>query len=523
MRYSKPRRVQNGLDDGCDGMVTGSRSEERVRAIVEFERCEADFWYFTKYLRIPDANKGAIPFAQWEHLEPLARAWQAKRQTQTGKGRQNGVSYLAAGYSLWDVTFHDLARVLVVSMGQREASEFMEKVRWMHKELPPFLRFEPFKSNESTFMLKATESQLQVLPSTMNAGRGFQASTFFFDEFAFHPFAGDNYAAARATVADGGAMHLISTGNGPTGMFHDEWYDPESTFEKFFIPWNARPDRDEEWYAREERAYRSAGKSMFFRRENPKNVVEMFSAFVGLVYDIFEDGRHVRPAPFSWEQSDLRIAGIDPGQGDPFAIVPIGRRTVRDENGNRKVHHHQFDEFYEQDAVSIPEIIEYLMEWHMKAPFHGIAVDGAEGTLIETLRAHGLPAFAANKERRTGIALVRSWLEADALSVETKCEHTKREFKSYRWSERRAPGEAQSYTTSTPVDHHGDAMDAIRYACMALAEMVEGAPPTLQPSLDPEYRPPTPPAIFYDPMTRGQRTPRRRRVGPDYRTRRVAR
>ena len=101
-------------------------------------------------------------------------------------------------------------------------------------------------------------------------------------------------------------------------------------------------------------------------------------------------------------------------------------------------------------------------------------MDWAEGTLIATLKARGLPAFPANKDRGVGIGLVASRLTAGNLALSPDCVNTIKEYHSYRWKVKRAAGEADPYATSTPEDNHADAMDAQRYTLMGLSQNFAG-------------------------------------------------
>jgi len=490
-------------------------ADPRAALIDDWNVCKESFPAFLRHVKIRDTNRGVIPFELWPHTVGVAESWQRGESTIDGKARQQGFSWELAAYDLWTMTFKDYSRILSISMGERESIELLDKVKFIHQELPSHLRRDIEMSNQQVFRLKATQGTMMALPSTENAGRSFQANVVQFDEFAFHPFAGANYDSTRAAIADGGQMIIISTGNGPANMLHDLWEDPDVPFVKRFTNWKSRPDRDEEWYDSEKRAYLTRGNSMFFHRENPGTVDEMFTVFVGLVYGPdetqgwkgFQVHRHMRPEPFTWEDAEIRVAGIDPGQGDPFAILPAGEKDG---------HLHFFDEFYEQaGGTTFNVALEYLMSWHRRAPFDAIWVDGAEGTLIASLRATGLPAYAASKERGIGISVVRSRLEDDSMTFSPHVDHTRREFQTYRWATRRAPGEANQYTTSTPIDHHGDAMDDVRYCALGISKGFGRSPHGVKPHTANAAKPKPRLIVHHDPGP--GRPAGSQRPGPDYR------
>ena len=513
----------------------------RDEAIAETLKCEASFPYFLfTYCRISDDSEGVIPFQPWPYLVEVAESWARGESCIEGKSRQLGYSWTLAAYDNWILRFRRNARILSISIGERESKALLAKVKFVHDHLPAFLKLKPHKDNETEFGLLKTGSSMVALPSTKAAGRGETATLVQTDEWAFHPYAGENFSAYRPSIADGKRQHIaISTGNGPTGMFHDYFVDSESNYVKRFNAWTARPDRDESWYERERSAYLTEGKgAMLFIRENPSDINDMFTAVVGLVYEMFRPDLHMKTPAFSYESSLWRIAAVDPGQGDPAAISIIGES---DEG-----HAHQFGVFRKEGTTSAHHIYDYLKPWYQRAPLHAVVVDGAEGTLIATLNEWFLkdfgrrPVVAANKERGVGLALVGSRLELNTFTIEPDADWTKREFQSYRFPERTSPGESDPYTTSTPIDHHGDIMDTIRYALMYIAQycsnnrrkVVTGPTYTAEESEKLRVPKPDKEGNWTDPISRrlvdvrditsGQsdKVPMRRNgYGPDYRTR----
>ena len=94
--------------------------------------------------------------------------------------------------------------------------------------------------------------------------------------------------------------------------------------------------------------------------------------------------------------------------------------------------------------------------------------------MIETLQGVlGRVVIAADNRRGDGLAAVGQLLEPDPtgrtqLTIDPSCDGSLHEFDGYRWLERVDPNSRERYRTGTPVDHHADAMDARRYAVMAI-------------------------------------------------------
>lgn len=179
-----------------------------------------------------------------------------------------------------------------------------------------------------------------------------------------------------------------------------------------------------------------------------------------LVFPEFSPALHVRPAPVSWQECKWRIVGIDPGGGDPTAIVPIGV--------SQREHIHQYGEFYRRGDVTLEMILIELAKFNSIAPIDRVFVGETNGNiLINTLRRAGYPAFKADM-RREGLETVRWVLQAGRLTIDPGAVNSIAEFRGYRWRQQRDMETGERYATSTAADNHADAMDARRYAIMGV-------------------------------------------------------
>ena len=181
-----------------------------------------------------------------------------------------------------------------------------------------------------------------------------------------------------------------------------------------------------------------------------------------LVYPEFSRMVHVKDAGTAWADCNLRVVGIDPGGGDPTAIVPLGV--------DARGHIHQYGEFYRRGDVSLEHVAEYLTTLERVAPVNVIAIGETGGNILtNSLRSIGFrQAFKAEMDRKQGLELVRMLLQRHRLSVSPECTNSIAEFAGYRWDKRKDAMTGERYATSTPTDHHADAMDARRYAVMTI-------------------------------------------------------
>ena len=180
-----------------------------------------------------------------------------------------------------------------------------------------------------------------------------------------------------------------------------------------------------------------------------------------LVYPEFDRLVHVKTQTTAWSDCKWRVVGIDPGGGDPTAIVPLGV--------DAREHIHQYGEFYRRGDVSIETIAEELGRYNTAGRLNIVVVGETGGNIItNTLRAMGFPAVKAEMGRKEGLEVVRMLLQRGRLTIDPDCRNSIAEFNGYRWDKRRDQETGERYATSTPADHHADAMDARRYAAMAV-------------------------------------------------------
>ena len=449
-------------------------SEERGRAqaallleALQYDMARRSFMEFLRHVRIRDPHRGVVAFEEWPHLMGIARRLEAGESLIILKARQMGYTTVAAAFLLWQAMYRRGANILVLSQGQDEATDVLRnKMMSIWELLPGALRVRVKTDNQKMLEFRGG-GMIRALPATEKAGRGQTATAILVDEAAFHPYAQQNFAAYQPTAEGGGQTIIQSTSAGAAGFFHDFWWESrngDTGFEALFSPWEDRPGRDQEWYERTKARY--PGLLMDFYREYPSTPEEAFRAARGLVYDMFT-AEHVAEAPCRWEDYKWRVAGVDFGGGSmPTAIVPLGV-TGRE-------HIHQHGEYYEVGIKSADEMVEALARWHRVAPFDLVVCDPSQPGMIATmdalLRGGHPPGLvqAANNNRADGIPLTAMLLRERRLTIGAECTGSIREFATYRFRQRLDPNTKERFDTIGAFDNHGDAMDARRYALVAL-------------------------------------------------------
>lgn len=214
------------------------------------------------------------------------------------------MSWVAAAYALWVALTQRGALVLLLSQTKDDAIELLDKVQFIYENLPGWLRDPQAKSRTQLLKLPGMRSAVVALPSTKRAGRGRTARLVIADEHATHTYAVDNFAAVSPTIDAGGQFLSISTANGIGNLYADlcaqashslPWVLPalrpdghfafgirlrealralqEDGWLPLFIPYSARPGRDEAWWLRKEASY---PRKWMIHQEYPRDPEEAF-------------------------------------------------------------------------------------------------------------------------------------------------------------------------------------------------------------------------------------------------------
>ena len=222
---------------------------------MEWDKCsQSPLYFLTKYGKIRDSLGGIIPWEAWEHLISLLDCLKRHRFIIILKAKQIGITWLMAGANLWLSTFQEAANIFTLSKGEEEATESLDYSRFMHDQLPDFLRLPYGKNQSSLLTFPAMHSKIRALPSTEDAGVGFGGATrVVCDEFEYHRYAEKNYSEIYPIIARGGQLVLLSTADKlRIGTKFKEIYTAskagDNNFYAIFYPYNVLPYRTEEWY-----------------------------------------------------------------------------------------------------------------------------------------------------------------------------------------------------------------------------------------------------------------------------------
>ncbi len=186
-----------------------------------------------------------------------------------------GISWVLGGYADWVALFKEASKILFLSQGEEEAWQLLDKSRFIHRHLAPFLQYSLSHDMRSLLSFSPNSSVINTLASTEKAGRGTDATLVVRDEVAYHPYAKQNYSSIRPSIDSGGQLIDTSTINKfdadshftsrinealdgaekivlPSGL--EYWTGGKTGAVVIFLGWKLRPVREEgmtldEWWA----------------------------------------------------------------------------------------------------------------------------------------------------------------------------------------------------------------------------------------------------------------------------------
>ena len=213
--------------------------------IQEFKKCKEDPVHFmSTYIKVTHPIRGLVTFDLYPFQRRIVREVDSNRFTILRKFRQAGCTTIAAAYSLWMAVFQKHKTIAIISKGDAESTELLERIKLMYDELPSFLKPDLIESNKHTLKL-STHSVIKSRPSGKQSGRSLAGSLLIVDEAAFIDNIDTIWAAVYPIISTGGRAFILSTVNG-MGNWYYETYDgaikKENAFNPIDISWREHPE-----------------------------------------------------------------------------------------------------------------------------------------------------------------------------------------------------------------------------------------------------------------------------------------
>ena len=216
-----------------------------VNVLEEFKKCKEDPIYFiSNYIKVTHPVRGLVPFKLYPFQNKIVKEIQSHRFNILRKFRQAGCTTISAAYSLWLTIFQKHQSVVILSMGDTEATEVLDRIKIMYTELPVFLKPEITESNKHTLKL-TNGSTIKSRPSGKQSGRSLAGSFLIIDEAAFIESIGTIWAAVYPIISTGGRALVLSTVNGLGNWYYETYtkaVEKGNAFNAIDIHWKEHPE-----------------------------------------------------------------------------------------------------------------------------------------------------------------------------------------------------------------------------------------------------------------------------------------
>lgn len=242
--------------------------DSRISELLKIAR---SFIYFVLnycYIRSKDEESGSaegeMPFRMWPDQERSCKVFLTKTYIAILKARQLGLTWLSAAYSLWRCILSRHFLAVVISANEEWASEFIERVRFMHQRLPNWLQRPLSKdgSQNMQFVFEWDEdgkkplvySEIKSLTTTPSGAQSKTPNLLIMDETARNRYASEIFGASKPGIDKAGGQiivisnaHKRGVGWGWTRAICRGAWKRKNGFHLMFLPWWACPDRLEKW------------------------------------------------------------------------------------------------------------------------------------------------------------------------------------------------------------------------------------------------------------------------------------
>tara|TARA_R110000824_G_scaffold6783_2_gene31360 strand:+ start:936 stop:2477 length:1542 start_codon:yes stop_codon:yes gene_type:complete len=213
--------------------------------LEEFKRCKVDPAHFMcKYVKVTHPVRGLVPFKLYPFQERIVGELQNNRFNILRKFRQAGCTTIASAYALWLAVFKRDQAIIILSKGDTEATEVLDRIKVMYEELPSFMKPGISEDNKHTLKLN-NRSIIKSRPSGKQSGRSLAGSFLIIDEGAFIESIDTIWAAVYPIISTGGRAFILSTVNGLGNWFYETYsraVEKANSFNAIDIRWKEHPE-----------------------------------------------------------------------------------------------------------------------------------------------------------------------------------------------------------------------------------------------------------------------------------------
>lgn len=185
-------------------------------------KCAHDPFELAKYIYLIHPTKGKVIFDLYDFQKAVLLNFLQFRFNVILKFRQAGITELISLFCLWYAMYHPHKNIVIISIKDRVAKKVLRKIKFMYKNLPPFLRTKIVNGRTEDSYGTASEMEfsngsiISSIPTTEEAGRSEAVSILVIDEAAIVRWAERIWAASWPTLSTGGRAIVNSCVTGDT-------------------------------------------------------------------------------------------------------------------------------------------------------------------------------------------------------------------------------------------------------------------------------------------------------------------
>lgn len=223
---------------------------------TEIVRCRWSFPYFVHhYVKILTDRGERVPFRLWVSQVPVAKLLSVERLIVLLKARQLGMTWLVLAYAVYVAIFEPGVTILVFSKGQKESKDMIRRIKGILQNLPEWLQPAGFTKDGAEELELTNGSRFISFGSAGTGGDSFTARLAIVDEADLIRDLNAVMSGVKPTIDAGGQLVLLSRSNKatPNSAFkttYREAVNGRLPYKPIFLPWHARPDRDQAFYNR---------------------------------------------------------------------------------------------------------------------------------------------------------------------------------------------------------------------------------------------------------------------------------
>lgn len=277
--------------------------------------------------------------------------------------------------------------------------------------------------------------------------QGMTLAGVLFDEVALMPRSFVEQALARCSV-QGSRFWFNCNPEGPGHWFYQEWILEAKARNVLHLHFTMADNYALAPEIRERYEHLYSG--VFYQRY----ILGLWVAAEGLIYDAFDESRHVLAAPPETEGSCY----VSCDYGTQNATVFLLWQRERGSERWICLREYYYSGREQKRQKTDKEFAADLTAWLDGVTPRAVVVDPSAASFIAELRQAGHAVQRADNDVLDGIRNVATRLQTNTLAFAAACVHTLEEFGGYVWDEK-----AAARGEDRPVKANDHCMDAVRY------------------------------------------------------------